>query len=244
VYAEIRFCAALHTLEGLAEREAVAAVAAGIHSQQGVVAGLLLVALRSRGAEHGLATARLAVACRADGLPVVGMDVAGDEGGFPLAGEGDAMVAGVREAAAQGLPVTLHAGEWPEGRSSSMANLAWAVREPGVRRIGHAIAVRSGPELLVEMKKRNITVEVCPKLEQHCSTLYQRFDQVCLTSNVGNGFKVSSFAAHPVRLLQEAGVGPCPPPLARSGTASAATTCCYPATPCSSRGPPPSCSVS
>ena len=33
------------------------------------------------------------------------------------------------------------------------------------------------------------------------------FHQVCLTSNVGNGFKVPSYAEHPVRLLQQEGVG-------------------------------------
>ena len=31
--------------------------------------------------------------------------------------------------------------------------------------------------------------------------------QVCLTSNIGNGFKVASYSEHPVSLLQEAGVG-------------------------------------
>ena len=29
---------------------------------------------------------------------------------------------------------------------------------------------------------------------------------MCLTSNVGNGFKVPSYAEHPARLLQESGV--------------------------------------
>ena len=29
---------------------------------------------------------------------------------------------------------------------------------------------------------------------------------MCLTSNVGNGFKVPSYAQHPVSLLQESGV--------------------------------------
>ena len=43
------------------------------------------------------------------------MDVAGDEGSFPLAGlQGEAMVAGVEEAERRGVPLTLHAGEWPE----------------------------------------------------------------------------------------------------------------------------------
>ena len=167
-----------------------------------MVVGLVLVALRSRGQEHGVAVARLAASLLGQVLQlllllflmffllqgVVGMDVAGDEGSFPLTGgEGEAMVAGISEATRLGVgstfllphlvpqvPLTLHAGEWPE-RFGSLANLEWAVREGGVRRVGHptllhaspappqvghGIAVRSGPHLLQEIKKRNITVEV------------------------------------------------------------------------------------
>lgn len=186
VYAEIRFCPALHTLEGLTEEQVVRAVLEGVGGQEEVVAGLVLAALRSRGEQHGVDTARLADTFRQEG--VVGMDVAGDEGSFPLAGlQGEAMVAGVEEAERRGVPLTLHAGEWPE-RFGSLANLEWAVGRPGVRRVGHGIAVRSGRHLLEQMKRNNITVEVC------------------LTSNIGNGFKVANYGVHPVKLLQEAGV--------------------------------------
>ena len=93
-----------------------------------------------------MATARLAArhlqrtAAAAPG--VVGVDVAGDEGGFPLASDEDPMAAGLREAASLGVPATLHAGEWPE-RFGSVANLRWAVTSGLVRRIGHGVAVRS-----------------------------------------------------------------------------------------------------
>ena len=72
----------------------------GAAGQQGVDVGVLLVALRSRDEEHGLAIARLTAANLARG--VVGMDVAGDEGTYPLAGEGP-MVAGVQEASNLGV---------------------------------------------------------------------------------------------------------------------------------------------
>ena len=84
----------------------VDAVVEGAGGQQGVEVGVLLVALRSREEEHGLAMARLAAANLARGG--VGMDVAGDEGTYPLAGEG-AMVAGVREASNLGVKeITKH----------------------------------------------------------------------------------------------------------------------------------------
>ena len=95
-----------------------------------------------------------------DPVGVVGLDVAGDEGSFPLASPEDPMAAGVREAALLSVPLTLHAGEWPE-RFGSVENLAWAVNNPGTRRVGHAISVRSQPGLAEVMVERNITVEVC-----------------------------------------------------------------------------------
>ena len=80
----------------------------GTRGQEEVRVGVLLVALRSRGEEHGLEVARL-VAANMEGGVVVGMDVAGDEGSYPLAGQGT-MVAGVEEASRLGVPLTLHAG--------------------------------------------------------------------------------------------------------------------------------------
>ena len=48
--------------------------------------------------------------------------------------------------------------------------------------------MRSAPELAPALVAANITVEVC------------------LTSNIGNGFKVASYAEHPAQLLAAAGV--------------------------------------
>ena len=60
-YAEVRFCPSLHTLEGLTEDQAVQAVIDGVRAKSEViVAGVILCALRSKGAQHGVAVARLA----------------------------------------------------------------------------------------------------------------------------------------------------------------------------------------
>ena len=82
---------------------------------------------------------------------VVGFDVAGDEGSYPLHDDTDhAMAAGVAEALELGVPVTLHAGEWPEVVTEnagggvitipSVENLRYAATR--ARRIGHGIALR------------------------------------------------------------------------------------------------------
>ena len=119
---------------------------------------------------------------------VLGMDVAGDEGNYPLATDTDPMVSGLKEAARLGVPITVHAGEWPE-QFGSVANLEWAVTSDLVSRLGHGIVTRSAPDTLIhEIIKRNITVEVC------------------LTSNIGNGFKVANYSVHPAKLLHDQGV--------------------------------------
>lgn len=190
VYAEIRFCPSLHTSEGMSEEEAVEAVIAGAQAQTSVIAGVILVALRSKNSSHGLRMAELAnkylQRSSTEGFGVVGMDVAGDEGSYPLTDPNHSMYQGVQEATRLGVPITLHAGEWPE-KFGSVGNLKWAIKN-NVNRIGHGIAVRSDPDSLRLLKEKNMTVEVC------------------LTSNVGNGFKVENYAAHPVKLLQNAGV--------------------------------------
>ena len=191
IYAEVRFCPDLHTNEGLTPDQAVEAVIAGFRSQSHVLGGVILVALRSKSEQHGLNTARLGskyLQRSAADLPgVVGIDVAGDEGSFPLASDTDPMAAGLREASRLGIPITVHAGEWPE-KFGSLENLRWAVTNNITRRIGHAVAVRSDPALAQIMREKNITVEVC------------------LTSNIGNGYKVKDYSMHPVRQLAETGV--------------------------------------
>jgi len=189
VYAEIRFCPHLHTREGLSVDEVIASVIAGARSQTRVKTGIILVALRSKDAEHGVEIAQLASKYRetdGGGAAVVGMDIAGDEGTYPLSSSNHSMAAGVSKAMQLAVPLTIHAGEWPES-FGSVDNLRWAI-ENGARRIGHGIAVRSDEQSVKMLKEKNITVEVC------------------LTSNIGNGFKVKNYSEHPVKILQAQGV--------------------------------------
>jgi len=190
VYAEIRFCPHLHMEEGLTVDQVVEAVIAGVRGQDRVVAGIILAALRSKGSSHGLEIAALSAKylqkTASDPYGVVGMDVAGDEGNYPLSNANASMAAGVEEAKRLGVPLTLHAGEWPE-RFGSVANLEWAVNS-GARRVGHGIAARSDEVIVKALAEKGVTVEVC------------------LTSNIGNGFKVANYGVHPVKILSAGGV--------------------------------------
>lgn len=90
----------------------------------------------------------------------MGFDVAGDEGSYPLHSDGHSMYSGVKEAGRLGVPLTVHAGEWPE-KFQTVKNVEFALNDLKVRRIGHAIALRSDENLLHRIKEDgNFTIEV------------------------------------------------------------------------------------
>lgn len=84
-------------------------------------------------------------------------------------------------AADAGLGVTAHAGEF------STANVAAALRLPGITRLGHGVHVTATEELLRLVLESGVTVECC------------------LTANAVLG-AVASLGEHPIRLLVENGV--------------------------------------
>ena len=186
---ELRFCPALHTLEALSPRNAVDAVVEGVmaaSSESASVNGVIICALRSHDARHSMDMAQLAIEANRDlGGVVCGFDIAGDEGSFPL----ELHRGAVELCKAHGLPVTVHAGEWP----GSINNVSLALAM-GVDRIGHGWAMAEDPAVMEECRRRGVVVEVC------------------LTSNVkpgaGPGW-IESYEDHPVRKMVDAGVKIC-----------------------------------
>lgn len=164
---EIRFCPALHTLEGLGEDAAVAAVVNGWRLGAATVAenrgwpvrgGVLLCALRSFDREHATGTFRLAR--RWLGRGVIGADVAGDEGSYPLSLLKDEIQACVQS----GVPMTVHAGEWVDG---GVENVCLA-SELGVRRLGHGLVVGDDEVARAAILKAGMSVELC--ITSNCSS--------------------------------------------------------------------------
>ena len=84
-------------------------------------------------------------------------------------------------AAEAGLGITVHAGEF------SSANLAAALRVPGLGRLGHAVYAAHDPRLLEEVARSGVTIE--------CS----------LTCNVVLG-AVLAYETHPIRRFVEHGI--------------------------------------
>lgn len=102
---------------------------------------------------------------KADPIGVIGFDVAGDEGNFPLNSKDCFMIPGILEARRLGVPLTLHAGEWPPERfETTLSNLKFAIDEIKVNRIGHAIAFRCDIDYLQSISSAQPpTVEVLGK---------------------------------------------------------------------------------
>ena len=80
---------------------------------------------------------------------VVGFDIAGDEGSYPLNNTSQGMMEALALAKKLDVPTTVHAGEWPEktdpetGLALTTENLRYVLQpSSGVKRIGHGIAIR------------------------------------------------------------------------------------------------------
>jgi adenosine deaminase len=111
------------------------------------------------------------------GPPVVGFDLAGPEAEFPAPPH----AAAFRAAADGGLALTAHAGEVP-GAGRVREVLAFEVA-----RVAHGVTAADDPDLLEELRARDVTLDLCP------------------TSNVQASI-VRSLQDHPLAALHRAGV--------------------------------------
>src|SRR6202021_829144 len=162
VYFETRFAPLFHTRKGLTHQQIVSAVLKGLERGRkdfGVRAGLIICAMRNMNVS--LEMAELAVDFRERG--VVGLDLAGGEGGCPPTNPGEAFPYIQRGT----FNITGHAGEG-YGKES-----IWqAIQYCGAHRIGHGtrliddIAVKDGKavnlgDLAQYVLDKRIPLEIC-----------------------------------------------------------------------------------
>src|SRR5215471_12550374 len=185
VYVETRFAPVFHTEKGLHWEDVVNAVLSGLEKGKrdfGVDYGLLICGMRNM--HQTLEMAELAVDFRERG--VVGLDLAGEEGGYPPKKHVDAFHYAQRE----NFSITIHAGE-AFGKESIWQAIQWC----GAHRIGHAtrlvedIAVADGKVVKMGTLAQYILDKRIPL-------------EICLLSNVHTG-AAPSVREHPFGLYNK-----------------------------------------
>lgn len=187
VYAEVSVSYGVLLARGLEPgpvQAALAEAAAQAREAHGVTLRWLPDAVR----QFGLDAAWRAWECaeragRAQG--VVGFGLGGDETNGPAATFA-ALFAAVARA---GLGVSIHAGEVTAMGEAARDSIRQAIDACGATRLGHGLAAAADPELMRELARRGVFLELCPR------------------SNVATG-AIRSLAGHPLRAFMDAGV-PC-----------------------------------
>ncbi len=179
-YAEIRWAPRLHMDRGLGVGAVIEAVAQGVEDAMERLASsapavnLIVTAMRSHPPAANVLLAREAATF---GEPVVGFDLAGREAEWPAPPHAAAFLA----AAEGGLKLTAHAGEVPGSEHIREA------LDLGATRVAHGVTAVDDLELVAELKRRDVTLDMCP------------------TSNVQTGI-VPELAQHPLARLHRLGV--------------------------------------
>lgn len=156
-------------------------------------------AVRQFGAEKAQEVFELATKYRE--CNVVGVGIGGDE----VKGPPELFREQYAYAAEQGLRLTAHAGE------SAGPESIWGALNLGAERIGHGLTAGQDPELMEELAKRQIPVEICltsnlrtgccGKISDHPVKRY--FDQgVMLTLNTDDPAMFATSLAHEYELAQ------------------------------------------
>ena len=186
VYFETRFAPVFHTRAGLSHQQVVSSVLKGLERGKhdfGISSGLIICAMRNM--DVSLETAELAVDFRDRG--VVGLDLAGEEGGYPPKKHVDAFHYIQR----QNFNITIHAGE-----GFGKESIWQAIQYCGAHRIGHGTRLIEDIAIAEDGK-----VVKLGDLAQY--VLDKRIPlEICLLSNVHTG-AARSLAEHPFKIFYQ-----------------------------------------
>ncbi len=147
----------MRNLDPLAIQQALSDAAHQVHETHGVRMRWLPDAVRQLGVDQGW-HAFEAAARAGRSLGVVGFGLGGDETTGP-ARNFARLFADVK---AEGLGVSIHAGEAPARGPAAAESVRQAVEDCGAQRIGHGLGAVADPRVMALLKARNIFVELCP----------------------------------------------------------------------------------
>jgi adenosine deaminase len=179
-YLELRFTpAALSKAQGFPLAQVMDWVIEGAHQAEkefGVITRLIASVNRHESLPLAAQVSYLAAERQGDGI--VGLDLAGDEVGYPAGPFAKIF----RSAQQKGLHITVHAGEWSTGE-----NITQAIEDLGAERIGHGARVLESSRAIDLARERGIAFESC------------------VTSNYQSGV-VAEVSAHPLPLMLAEGL--------------------------------------
>lgn len=181
-YIELRyspwFMAETHNMDPAEVMEACADGIRAAERDTGVRANIIGILSRTYGVETCMKELDAILAHRDH---IVGVDLAGDEAGFPA----HLFKTHFRRVRDAGLHVTIHAGE-ADGPQSVWS----AIHDLGATRIGHGFRSIEDPVLVDYLVENGIGLESCPTSNLHISA-------------------VKDYASHPIRQLANQGVKFC-----------------------------------
>lgn len=153
-YVEIRMAPQLSTNKGLSQEKVVETLlkTMKIAEKSGIFSNLILCMMRGKDT-HEKNFETIKVASKFIGKGVVAMDLAGAEALFPNEMFADEF----NEINKLGLPLTIHSGE-AAGATSVSSALSF-----NPQRIGHGIHSIADENVVNELVRRNVCLEICPK---------------------------------------------------------------------------------
>lgn len=152
IYTEIMFAPQLHTKNGLSQERVISAALEGLKNSD-LHANLLLCIMRGKGNEkENGKTLELAQKHITNDGGVVGLNLAGAEGLYPTENYRTLF----EKAKKCCIPFSIHAGE-ADGAESIKSAI-----EMGAARIGHGVRAYEDKNVVQMIKKRGITLEMCP----------------------------------------------------------------------------------
>ena len=161
-YVEIRMAPQLSTAKGLTQKEVVEVLIETCKKAEkyGIFSNLILCMMRGNdNKEKNVETVKIAYEFLNRG--VVAVDLAGAEGLFP----NEMFDEEFKLANKLGIPLTIHAGE-ADGANSVLSALKY-----NPARIGHGIRSIENENVLKELKKRRVCLEICPKSNLDTKTI-------------------------------------------------------------------------
>ena len=180
-YVEIRMAPQLSTCNGLTQKQVVQILLKTMKKAEksGIFSRLILCMIRGNDTKKkNLET--IGVAKEFLGNGVVAMDLAGAEALFP----NEMFEEEFKEIKKNHIPLTIHSGE-AAGSDSVLSALQY-----GAKRIGHGIHSIEDKNVINELVKRNVCLEICPKSNLDTKTI-SSYDALPIKEFINAGVKVT-----------------------------------------------------